>query len=125
MIYINEQWRVGGDTYNWTLEKRRKVKDRDEYVWNTMGFYPSLELALVSYSQHKTKQLILSEDKTLKEAIEVLQAVKIEVIAEVKMLKITKETVLTPDVPMVTPDVGTSDTDVPTQGNDEDFDFLD
>lgn len=117
MIYINEQWRVGGDTYNWTLEKRRKVKDRDEYVWNTMGFYPSLELALVSYSQHKTKQLV-SEDKTLNKAIEVLQEIKTEVIKEVRTLEITKEAAQDTDVPTVTPDV-------PAQGNDEDFDFLD
>lgn len=115
MIYINEQWRINADAYNWVLEKRRKIKERDEYSWNVVGFYPSLIATLLGYTERRSKSVAGNEELILNNAIDKLDSIKSEIIEEVRKLKITKENMLAP----------TNTEQNIEQNNNDDFDFLD
>lgn len=115
MIYINEQWRINADAYNWVLEKRRKIKERDEYSWSVVGFYPSLMATLLGYTERRSKSIAGNEDLTLSSVIDKLDSIKSEIIEEVRKLKITKEDMLAPA--NIKQNI--------EQNNNDNFDFLD
>lgn len=115
MIYINEQWRINADAYNWVLEKRRKIKERDEYSWSVVGFYPSLMATLLGYTERRSKSVAGNEDLMLSNVIDTLNIIKSEIVEEVRKLKITKEDMLAP---------ANIEQNI-EQNNNDNFDFLD
>jgi hypothetical protein len=70
-FYINNQFRVASDSYNWILQEYKIV--RKEYKWADVSYHGSLQQLLLStvYKQLKDK-----ECKDIQEYLEALKTVE-------------------------------------------------
>lgn len=84
MIYINESWGIEADQCNWILKKLTKSEKNGE-LWRTVGFYPTLEQLLCSYTDKRTKSLA-NKDIHLDEVITCLRGLQDMVAKEIKAL---------------------------------------
>ena len=61
---LNKNWRIRTDSMNFILEKKRVVeegKNKVEVVWDSMGFYNSLDTALTGFTRNS---MLTSDVKT-------------------------------------------------------------
>ncbi len=61
---LNKNWRIRTDSMNFILEKKRVVeegKNKGEVVWDSMGFYNSLDTALTGFTRNS---MLTSDVKT-------------------------------------------------------------
>ena len=49
ILPINDVYRIASDNYQWIIQRRRKKKDQE--IWESISFYPSLSSALNSLSE--------------------------------------------------------------------------
>lgn len=71
-IKINEQWRIETEPLNYMLQKSRVIKEgkkEGQRVWDTIGYYPTLELA---YKALTTKGLASEDLQGIDEIVDYL-----------------------------------------------------
>ena len=49
ILPINDVYRIASDNHQWIIQRRRKKKDQE--IWESISFYPSLSSALNSLSE--------------------------------------------------------------------------
>lgn len=84
MICINESWGIEADQCNWILKKLTKSEKNGE-LWKTVGFYPTLEQLLHSYTDKRTKS-IASKDIHLDGVLACLQGLQDVIAKEIRAL---------------------------------------
>ena len=84
MIYINGSWGIEADQCNWILKKLTKSEKKGE-LWRTVGFYPTLEQLLYSYTDKRIKSLA-SKDIHLDGVLVGLQGLRDAIAKEIKAL---------------------------------------
>ncbi len=77
MIILSKNYVIKSDGYQYILENMRigANKDGEEKQFKkTLGYYPSLQAAVLGLVKHEQLKMVRDEDMTLNEAVERLNA---------------------------------------------------
>lgn len=81
MIHIKDDYYIGADVSNYTLEKKTVVIEEsgeEKVTFKTIGYYSSIPFALWAYTTRVMREIVDGNDYELSEAVQAFKKIETE-----------------------------------------------